>query len=157
MFSLTSFPHIKRLTIFCCNVMYFQYQYISWQFFQQLLKCWIKVVDQQNITRAMSLHIHLDILHFDLSKSLFSISFGAQVKVVLRVNPKLPGDQGQPPVLWTDPSKKRVTIMEPVSMKPPHSTMTLGRDGKNFLKTFNFDAAYNQESSQVCFYFISTT
>lgn len=98
----------------------------------------------------------LYILHFNLSKALFSISFGVQVKVVLRVNPKLPGDQGQPPVLWTDPSKKRVTIMEPVSMKQPHSTMTLGRDGKNFLKTFNFDAAYNQESNQVWFLFLIT-
>ncbi|KAK2890422.1 kinesin-like protein KIF26B isoform X1 [Channa argus] len=71
-----------------------------------------------------------------------------KVKVVLRVNPTVSGGQSQPPVLWTDPSKKRVTIMEPVSMSQSHNTMTLGRDGKHFLKTFNFDAAYNQESSQ---------
>ncbi|KAK2856535.1 hypothetical protein Q5P01_005270 [Channa striata] len=71
-----------------------------------------------------------------------------KVKVVLRVNPTLSGGPGQPPVLWTDPSKKRVTVMEPVSMSQSHTTMTLGRDGKHFLKTFNFDAAYNQESSQ---------
>uniref|UniRef100_A0A3Q1IS74 Kinesin motor domain-containing protein n=1 Tax=Anabas testudineus TaxID=64144 RepID=A0A3Q1IS74_ANATE len=55
----------------------------------------------------------------------------------------------QPPVLWTDPSKKKVTIMDPISMNQPHTTMTLGRDGgKHFLKTFTFDAAYNQDSSQ---------
>lgn len=46
--------------------------------------------------------------------------------------------------------------MEPVSMSKPHTTMTLGRDGKNFLKTFNFDAAYNQESSQVWFIILIT-
>ncbi|XP_028998054.1 kinesin-like protein KIF26B isoform X2 [Betta splendens] len=71
-----------------------------------------------------------------------------KVKVVLRVNPTLSAGQGQPPVLWTDPSKKRITIMEPLSMIKPHATMTLGREGKHFLKTFNFDSVYNQESSQ---------
>ncbi|XP_071334715.1 kinesin-like protein KIF26B isoform X2 [Trachinotus anak] len=71
-----------------------------------------------------------------------------KVKVVLRVSPMLSGGQGQPPVLQTDPSKKRVTVMEPVSKSQLPSTMTLGRDGKNLLKTFNFDAAYPQESSQ---------
>uniref|UniRef100_A0A3B5A625 Kinesin motor domain-containing protein n=1 Tax=Stegastes partitus TaxID=144197 RepID=A0A3B5A625_9TELE len=79
---------------------------------------------------------------------LFSI--GMQVKVVLRVSPTLSQGQGQPPVLWIDPSKKRVTIMEPVTKSQPFTTMTLGRDSKGLLKTFNFDAAYPQESSQVC-------
>lgn len=69
-----------------------------------------------------------------------------QVKVVLRVSPAAPEGQGRPPVLRIDPSKKRVTVME------PHATMTLDRDGKNLLKTFNVDAAYPQESSQVCFF-----
>ncbi|XP_069559195.1 kinesin-like protein KIF26B isoform X2 [Brachyistius frenatus] len=71
-----------------------------------------------------------------------------KVKVVLRVSPTLSGGQGQPPVLRVDPSKKRVTVMEPVTRSQPHTTMTLGRDGKSPLKTFNFDAAYPQESSQ---------
>nr|XP_033505271.1 kinesin-like protein KIF26B [Epinephelus lanceolatus] len=71
-----------------------------------------------------------------------------KVKVVLRVSPTLSEGQGQPPVLHIDPSKKRLTIMEPVSKSQSHATMTLGRDGKNLPKTFNFDAAYPQESSQ---------
>ncbi|XP_008302129.1 kinesin-like protein KIF26B, partial [Stegastes partitus] len=71
-----------------------------------------------------------------------------KVKVVLRVSPTLSQGQGQPPVLWIDPSKKRVTIMEPVTKSQPFTTMTLGRDSKGLLKTFNFDAAYPQESSQ---------
>ncbi|XP_026174687.1 kinesin-like protein KIF26B [Mastacembelus armatus] len=71
-----------------------------------------------------------------------------KVKVVLRVDPTLSGGQGQPPVLRIDSSKKTVIIMEPVSKCQPHTTMTLGRDGKNPLKTFGFDAAYPQESSQ---------
>ncbi|XP_022060544.2 kinesin-like protein KIF26B isoform X1 [Acanthochromis polyacanthus] len=71
-----------------------------------------------------------------------------KVKVVLRVNPMLSQGQGQPPVLWIDPSKKRVTIMEPVTRSQPFTTMTLGRDSKSLLKTFSFDAAYPQESSQ---------
>ncbi|XP_044026327.1 kinesin-like protein KIF26B isoform X2 [Siniperca chuatsi] len=71
-----------------------------------------------------------------------------KVKVVLRVSPTLSEGQGQPPVLQIDPSKKRVTIMEPVSKSQPQSVMTLGRDGRNLLKTFNFEAAYPQESSQ---------
>uniref|UniRef100_A0A8C9YQY3 Kinesin motor domain-containing protein n=1 Tax=Sander lucioperca TaxID=283035 RepID=A0A8C9YQY3_SANLU len=71
-----------------------------------------------------------------------------KVKVVLRVSPTLSVGQGQPPVLRFDSSKKRVTIMEPVSKSQPHATMTLGREGKSLLKTFNFDAAYPQESSQ---------
>ncbi|XP_074472284.1 kinesin-like protein KIF26B isoform X2 [Sebastes fasciatus] len=71
-----------------------------------------------------------------------------KVKVALRVSPTLSDGRGQPPVLRIDPSKKRVTIMEPVSKSQPHATMTLGRDSKNLLKTFNFDAAYPQESSQ---------
>ncbi|KAM7395786.1 hypothetical protein PAMA_007189 [Pampus argenteus] len=71
-----------------------------------------------------------------------------KVKVVLRVSPTLSPGQGQPPVLRVDPSKKRVTIMEPVGQSQPHTTMTLGRGGKNPLKTLNFDAAYPRESSQ---------
>lgn len=78
-----------------------------------------------------------------------SISFGEQVKVVLRVNPSLSESQGQPPVLRIDPSKKRVTIVEPVTKSQQRGTMTLGRDGKSHLKTFTFDSAYPQESSQV--------
>ncbi|XP_051264250.1 kinesin-like protein KIF26B isoform X2 [Dicentrarchus labrax] len=71
-----------------------------------------------------------------------------KVKVVLRVSPTLSVGQGQPPVLRIDPSKKRVTIMEPVSKSKPHATMTLDRTGKSLLKTFNIDAVYPQESSQ---------
>ncbi|XP_033932468.1 kinesin-like protein KIF26B [Pseudochaenichthys georgianus] len=71
-----------------------------------------------------------------------------KVKVVLRVSPTLSEGQGRPPVLWIDPSKKRVTIMEPVSKSQLHASMTLGRDGNNLLKTFSFEAAYPQESSQ---------
>lgn len=68
---------------------------------------------------------------------------------MLRVSPSLSEGQGQPPVLRIDPSKKRVTVMEPSSRSVPHATMTLDRNGKNLLKTVNFDAAYPQESSQV--------
>uniref|UniRef100_A0A671WKW5 Kinesin motor domain-containing protein n=1 Tax=Sparus aurata TaxID=8175 RepID=A0A671WKW5_SPAAU len=71
-----------------------------------------------------------------------------KVKVVLRVSPSLSESQGQPPVLRIDPSKKRVTVMEPISRSVPHATMTLDRNGKHLLKTINFDAAYPQESSQ---------
>ncbi|XP_059213143.1 kinesin-like protein KIF26B [Centropristis striata] len=71
-----------------------------------------------------------------------------KVKVALRVSPMLSEGQGQPPVLQIDPSKKRVSIMEPVSKSQSHATMTLGRDATNLLKTINFDAAYPQESSQ---------
>uniref|UniRef100_A0A3P9B2E9 Kinesin-like protein KIF26B n=1 Tax=Maylandia zebra TaxID=106582 RepID=A0A3P9B2E9_9CICH len=71
-----------------------------------------------------------------------------KVKVVLRVNPSLSESQGQPPVLRIDPSKKRVTIVEPVTKSHQRATMTLGRDGKSQLKTFTFDSAYPQESSQ---------
>ncbi|XP_076613158.1 kinesin-like protein KIF26B isoform X1 [Chaetodon auriga] len=71
-----------------------------------------------------------------------------KVKVVLRVCPTLTEGQGQPPVLRIDPSKKRVTIIEPISKSKPHTTMTLDGDGRKLLKTFNVDAAYPQESSQ---------
>ncbi|XP_029352979.1 kinesin-like protein KIF26B [Echeneis naucrates] len=71
-----------------------------------------------------------------------------KVKVVLRVSPTLSGGQRQPPVLQVDPSKKRVTIMEPISSSQKPTALTCGRDGKNLLKTFNFDAAYPQESNQ---------
>lgn len=74
-----------------------------------------------------------------------------QVKVVLRVSPTLSADQGQSPVLQIDPAKKRVTIREPFGNCLPQTAMVLGRDGKNLLKTFNFDATYSQESSQVWF------
>lgn len=93
-----------------------------------------------------------DILFCTVSKfhhDSVSISFGEQVKVVLRVNPSLSESQGQPPVLRIDPSKKRVTIVEPVTKSHQRATMTLGRDGKSQLKTFTFDSAYPQESSQV--------
>uniref|UniRef100_A0A8C4GE86 Kinesin motor domain-containing protein n=1 Tax=Dicentrarchus labrax TaxID=13489 RepID=A0A8C4GE86_DICLA len=79
-----------------------------------------------------------------------------KVKVVLRVSPTLSVGQGQPPVLRIDPSKKRVTIMEPVSKSKPHATMTLDRTGKSLLKTFNIDAVYPQESSQVWFFILIT-
>lgn len=46
--------------------------------------------------------------------------------------------------------------MEPVGQSQPHTTMTLGRDGKNPLKTLNFDAAYPRESSQVWFFIMIT-
>uniref|UniRef100_A0A3P8VNG0 Kinesin motor domain-containing protein n=1 Tax=Cynoglossus semilaevis TaxID=244447 RepID=A0A3P8VNG0_CYNSE len=71
-----------------------------------------------------------------------------KVKVVLRVSPTLSADQGQSPVLQIDPAKKRVTIREPFGNCLPQTAMVLGRDGKNLLKTFNFDATYSQESSQ---------
>ncbi|KAM3603203.1 uncharacterized protein V6R79_018293 [Siganus canaliculatus] len=71
-----------------------------------------------------------------------------KVKVVLRVNPALSEAQGQLPVLRVDPSKKRVTIMEPIGKSQTYATMTLDRDGKSLTKTFNFDSAYSQESSQ---------
>ncbi|XP_068432951.1 kinesin-like protein KIF26B isoform X4 [Clinocottus analis] len=72
----------------------------------------------------------------------------AKVTVSLRVSPTLSEGQWQPPVLRIDQSRRRVTIMEPVGKSKPQATMTLGRDGKTQLKTFNFDAAYPQESSQ---------
>ncbi|XP_047244706.1 kinesin-like protein KIF26B isoform X3 [Girardinichthys multiradiatus] len=71
-----------------------------------------------------------------------------KVKVVLRVSRLLSESQGQPPVLQIDPSRKRVTIMEPVTKNLSHSTMTLGRERKSPLKTFSFDAAYSQDSGQ---------
>lgn len=88
--------------------------------------------------------------------NLNMLLFPIQVKVVLRVSPTLSGSQGQPPVLQIDPSKKRVIVMEPVSRSHPSTTMLLGRDGRNLLKTFNFDAAYPQESSQVWFFILIT-
>lgn len=75
---------------------------------------------------------------------------------MLRVSPKLSEGQGQPPVLRIDRSKKRVTVMEPISRSQSHATMTLDRDGKNLLKTFNVDSAYPQESSQVWFFLITS-
>ncbi|XP_029984908.1 kinesin-like protein KIF26B isoform X2 [Sphaeramia orbicularis] len=71
-----------------------------------------------------------------------------KVKVVLRVNPMLSESHGQPPVLRIDPSRKRITIIEPIYKSQPHTTMTLSRDGRNLLKTFNFDATYSQDSIQ---------
>ncbi|CAB1455348.1 unnamed protein product [Pleuronectes platessa] len=71
-----------------------------------------------------------------------------KVKVVLRVSPTMSGGPGQPPVLQIDPSRKRVTIIEPVSKSQSHTTLILGKNGRNHLKTFNFDAAYPQESDQ---------
>lgn len=77
-------------------------------------------------------------------------SFFLQVKVVLRVNPAPSRGPGQPPALRVDSSKKRVTVIEPISKSQLHySTMTLDRDGKKLMKTFNLDAAYPPESSQV--------
>ncbi|XP_034018368.1 kinesin-like protein KIF26B isoform X1 [Thalassophryne amazonica] len=69
----------------------------------------------------------------------------AKLKVVLRVNPTLPGGQ---PVLRIDPSKKRVTVMEPICKSQTHTEMAQGRQGKSLLKTFTFDAVYPQDSSQ---------
>lgn len=96
-----------------------------------------------------------NILHVNLNMVLFSF-FGIQVKVLLRVSPTLSGGQGKPPILQIDPSKKRVTIRGPVSKSQPPSTMIQGRDGKNLVKTFIFDAAYPQESSQVWFFILIT-
>lgn len=93
-------------------------------------------------------------LHLNLRCSFqqSSVSLGVQVKVVLRVSPMLSEGQSQPPVLRLDQSKKRVTVMEPISRSQPRATMTLDHDGKNLFKTFNVDAAFPQESSQVwCF------
>uniref|UniRef100_A0A3Q2Q255 Kinesin-like protein KIF26B n=1 Tax=Fundulus heteroclitus TaxID=8078 RepID=A0A3Q2Q255_FUNHE len=70
------------------------------------------------------------------------------VKVVLRVSRLLSESHGQPPVLRIDPSRKRVTIVDPLTKNLSHSTMTLGRERKRPLKTFNFDAAYSQDSGQ---------
>ncbi|XP_070398044.1 kinesin-like protein KIF26B, partial [Nothobranchius furzeri] len=73
----------------------------------------------------------------------------AKVKVVLRVSRLLSESQDQqPPVLWIDPAKKRVTIMDPVTKTLPYSSLTLGRQGKRPLKTFSFDAAFSQDSGQ---------
>ncbi|KAM3860926.1 kinesin-like protein KIF26B [Diretmus argenteus] len=66
----------------------------------------------------------------------------SKVKVVLRVNPSPADGRSQPPVLCTDPSKRRVTVMEPVYKSQK------GSEGKVLLKTYTFDAAYPQESSQ---------
>ncbi|XP_017157515.1 kinesin-like protein KIF26B isoform X3 [Poecilia reticulata] len=71
-----------------------------------------------------------------------------KVKVVLRVSRLLSESHGQPPVLRIDPSRKRVTIMDPVTKHLSYSTMTLGREMRSPLKTFNFDAAYSQDSGQ---------
>ncbi|XP_035473478.1 kinesin-like protein KIF26B isoform X2 [Scophthalmus maximus] len=71
-----------------------------------------------------------------------------KVKVIVRVSPILSGGRGQPPVLQIDPSKKRVTIIEPVSRGQPSTAMIRGRGDTNLLRTFNFDAAYPQESGQ---------
>uniref|UniRef100_A0A3Q2TUX6 Kinesin-like protein KIF26B n=1 Tax=Fundulus heteroclitus TaxID=8078 RepID=A0A3Q2TUX6_FUNHE len=71
-----------------------------------------------------------------------------KVKVVLRVSRLLSESHGQPPVLRIDPSRKRVTIVDPLTKNLSHSTMTLGRERKRPLKTFNFDAAYSQDSGQ---------
>uniref|UniRef100_A0A087XAE7 Kinesin motor domain-containing protein n=1 Tax=Poecilia formosa TaxID=48698 RepID=A0A087XAE7_POEFO len=71
-----------------------------------------------------------------------------KVKVVLRVSRLLSESHGQPPVLRIDPSRKRVTIMDPVTKHLSYSTMTLGRERRSPLKTFSFDAAYSQDSGQ---------
>ncbi|XP_015247382.1 PREDICTED: kinesin-like protein KIF26B isoform X2 [Cyprinodon variegatus] len=71
-----------------------------------------------------------------------------KVKVVLRVSRLLSESHVQPPVLRVDPSRKRVTIMDPTARNLSYSTMTLGRERKSPLKTFNFDAAYSQDSGQ---------
>lgn len=74
-----------------------------------------------------------------------------QVRVMLRVNPPLQECRGRPPVLRVDRTRKRVTVMEPINRGQPRmSTMTLDRDGKNLFRTFNVDAAFPPESSQVC-------
>lgn len=97
--------------------------------------------------------LHLSTLHFKGRPShpaSISISSAVQVRVVLRVNPPLPEGRGQPPVLRVDRSRKRVTVMEPVGRGQPRmSTLTLDRDGKNLFRTFNVDAAFPPESSQV--------
>ncbi|KAM8831414.1 kinesin-like protein KIF26B isoform 2-T2 [Spinachia spinachia] len=66
----------------------------------------------------------------------------AKVMVSLRVSPMPWEGHSQPHILHVDKSNGKVAIME------PQATMTLGREGKNLLKTFNFDGAYPQESSQ---------
>lgn len=97
--------------------------------------------------------LHLSTLHFKGQPShpaSICISSAVQVRVVLRVNPPLPEGRGQPPVLRVDRSRKRVTVMEPIGRGQPRmSTMTLDRDGKNLFRTFNVDAAFPPESSQV--------
>lgn len=99
--------------------------------------------------------LHLPALHSKrqpshLASQPASISSAVQVRVVLRVDPPLPEGRGQPPVLRVDRSRKRVTVMEPVGRGQPRmSTMTLDRDGKNLFRTFNVDAAFPPESSQV--------
>ncbi|XP_072300566.1 kinesin-like protein KIF26B [Eucyclogobius newberryi] len=70
-----------------------------------------------------------------------------KVRVVLRVNPVRSDCPGPPPVLQVDPSRKRVTVMEPFYKGHPYSTLTLSRD-KSLVKTFNFDATYPQHASQ---------
>ncbi|XP_061667560.1 kinesin-like protein KIF26B isoform X2 [Syngnathoides biaculeatus] len=70
----------------------------------------------------------------------------AKVKVVLRVNPAM--NEGQPPVLHIDPSKKRAILLEPVRQSPSRAKKTSGRKGKDLLKAFHYDAVYPQDSSQ---------
>lgn len=68
---------------------------------------------------------------------------------MLRVGPTPPDSRGQPPALRIDSSKKRVSVAEPFGRNHQRSAMTLGRDGKTFLKSFSFDCAYPPETSQV--------
>ncbi|XP_057678285.1 kinesin-like protein KIF26B isoform X2 [Corythoichthys intestinalis] len=70
-----------------------------------------------------------------------------KVKVVLRVNPTM--NEGQPPVLHIDPSKKRAILLEPVCQSSPRAKKTSNRDGKDLLKAFHYDAIYPQDSSQI--------
>ncbi|XP_061561210.1 kinesin-like protein KIF26B [Phycodurus eques] len=70
----------------------------------------------------------------------------AKVKVVLRVNPAI--NDGQPPVLHIDPSKKRAILLEPVCQSPPRAKKTSARNGKDLLKAFHYDAVYPQDSNQ---------
>lgn len=70
---------------------------------------------------------------------------------MLRVSPTSSDNQGQPPVLRIDSSKKRVSVLEPFGRNHQRATMTLGRDGKSLHKSFSLDYAYPPETSQVWF------
>ncbi|XP_077367426.1 kinesin-like protein KIF26B [Festucalex cinctus] len=69
-----------------------------------------------------------------------------KVKVVLRINPTT--NEGHPPVLHVDPTKKRAILLEPVCQSPPRAKKASSRDGKDLLKAFHYDAVYPQDCSQ---------
>ncbi|KAJ3606775.1 hypothetical protein NHX12_026294, partial [Muraenolepis orangiensis] len=75
-----------------------------------------------------------------------------QVKVILRVCPPPPLSSDGPlraPLLRMDPSRKRVTVVEPTWNSLPRAKLTQRRQEKALFKTYTFDAVYPQEAGQV--------